>query len=184
MSLFMDYMKALDDHTEEVISGARARKEQQKELGMAEYAYALTRIILAYVLIGATFVVWWSWLQYEASVPAWQSSLDGWAFQSKKIWNNPGGAGRGAVHKSTLVISFSFWLIGVVVIDHYAMPYKEMPSVCAVLGLPMKAASFFAVALALLGGQLRYAEYGKEWALEGGEGGASDGIQDSPAERR
>lgn len=180
MSMFGDYMKALDDHTEAVISGARARKENRKELGATDYAYAVTRIVFAYALIWATFVVWLSWLQHEASVPAYRSSLDGLAFESKKIWNNPGGEGRGAVHKSTLVISFTFWLTNVVVIDHFVMPSEELPSLCAVLGLPMKLARFFAVALALLGGQLRFAEYGKEWALEGNEGGAADGIQESP----
>jgi hypothetical protein len=188
MSLFGDYLSALDAHTERVLNSARKQQKDddcEKELGCRDYLVALFRIVAAYVLSCCAFIVWWSWLQKEMSLPAWKSSLDGFAFQSKKIWNNPGGKGRGAVHPSTLVWSFSFCVTSVALIDRRVMPRETVPRLCAVVGSPLSAAYYIAPALAMLGGSLRWQEMGKEWALEGndsaeGDLGASDGIRSAP----
>lgn len=185
MSLFGDYLSALDEHTENVLNSARKQQQdgdREEKLGYYDYIVVLFRIMAAYVLSCCTFFVWWSWLQKEMSLPAWKSSLDGFAFQSKKIWNNPGGKGRGAVHPSTLVWSFSFWVTSVALIDRRVMPRATVPRLCAVMGAPLCAAYYIAPALAMLGGSLRWQEMGKEWALEGndsaeGDLGASDGIR-------
>jgi hypothetical protein len=185
MSLFGDYWGALEAHTEEVLSGkVKKQKKAKKQLTAWDYVSGLFRIVAAYVLGCCTFIVWWSWLQKEMSLPAWKSSLDGLAFNSKKIWNNPGGKGRGAVHPSTLAWSFSFWLTTLVVIDSKVMPYDTLPLLCAVLGGPLRMNYYLAPSVALLGGTLLANEYGKEFALEGndsaeGNMGASDGIRDS-----
>jgi hypothetical protein len=188
MSLFGDYLSALDAHTEKVITAAHNQQQQQdddgeeeeeEEIGYSGYAAALFRIVAAYVLSCCTFIVWWSWLQKEMSLPAWRSSLDGFAFQSKSIWNNPGGKGRGAVHPSVLVWSFSFWVTSVAVIDRQVMPRDALPRLCVLVGAPLRVAYYLAPCLAMLGGSLRWQEKGKEWALEG-NGIEGAGIRSEP----
>lgn len=196
MSLFGDYLSAFDSHAEAVIGAGQQTKQRQRRqdegaedeqatLGYSDYIAALFWIFASYVLSCCTFIVWWSWLQKEMSLPAWKSSLDGFAFQSKKIWNNPGGKGRGAVHPSVLVWSFSFWVTTVAVIHRLVMPHGTVPRLCAVAGAPLRAAYVVAPCLAMIGGSLRWREMGKEWALEGNDGadgdlGATDGIRSEP----